>query len=849
MVSVIGADQNRWYIDSACTSHMTGNLKLLRNVVPLDEDHLIQIADKRIIRATHCGSTILGMRGTKIKLDNVLYAPELGANLFSVRQAVARDGYSILFHNKNDCVLQTNGNERIELESEGDMWSLFSISHSHSHSHSQNSPTTHTACLSVACTDSIRWHRRMGHVGLEAIKSMIKKNAVIGLDLNAENIKRDLCEICVKCKTHRSSFASDKPILPTAPLECIHSDICGKIQVGEGNVQYFITFVDGFTGFVCVYAMKSRDGEPLQCLDNFVKQMKIACPSHTIKRLHCDNGGEYTAMSNYCLEHSIKLTHSPPDCPQMNGIAERVNRTLCNLVRCLLSDAKLLRYYWPQALNVAVYIKNRVLTKAVTNAASDKTPYERLYGLKPDISNLRVFGCVCFVNVKTRTKLEDTYERVILVGYSDNDHSYEIMRMNRKIVNRRCEDVICFEDKTQNDDFDPALPLVIGDQRFTEPEPVSFELPDDSPSSADPAPPSLQSVSSAPMVDPNDPNPFDYSVIVDDLDEEMPQAPKSSTASAAQTQNCHLAQSKTHYQASSIRPEVASHSRQASTVRPAAVDKQKLKLDRCMYTFIQPNESGKRVELKDAPKIGSAVLQNEKFVHSSSHIDNQTSTHPDALTVQLHSDDVKIPNNMHDVIASPERDRWIAAINVELDSFKSNEVFVPVKPSELPKSQHVIGSRFVFAVKTDEHGHVTRFKARLVARGFTQIENVDYHLTYSPVLAMRSLRILLAYAAIKNLPLRHVDVITAFLNGKLPEELYMSPPDGWNTMSNDIWRLQRAVYGLKQAGRMWYIELKKFFAELNFERSSLDECVFTKTSLDDRVIMVGVFVDEHDYCV
>jgi hypothetical protein len=145
---------------------------------------------------------------------------------------------------------------------------------------------------------------------------------------------------------------------------------------------------------------------------------------------------------------------------------------------------------------------------------------------------------------------------------------------------------------------------------------------------------------------------------------------------------------------------------------------------------------------------------------------------------------------------------WVMAMQDELNNFTRNKVWSLV---ERPK-QNVIGTKWVFRNKQDEHGVVTRNKARLVAQGFTQIEGLDFGETYTPVARFESIRILLAFTTHHDFKLYQMDVKSAFLNGPIFELVYVEQPPGFEDFKfpNHVYKLHKALYGLKQAPRAWY---------------------------------------------
>ncbi|GKD32870.1 retrotransposon protein, putative, ty1-copia subclass, partial [Tanacetum coccineum] len=162
--------------------------------------------------------------------------------------------------------------------------------------------------------------------------------------------------------------------------------------------------------------------------------------------------------------------------------------------------------------------------------------------------------------------------------------------------------------------------------------------------------------------------------------------------------------------------------------------------------------------------------------------------------------DLGEPANYKVALLDPEFNKWLSAMNVEMQSKKDNEVWNLV---DLPPNGKTVGSKWLFKKKTDMDGAVHTYKARLVAKGYTQTLGIDYEETFSSVTDIRAIRILIAIAAFYDYEIWQMDVKTAFLNGYLSEEVYMEQPEGFvNTKyPKRVCKLKRSIYGLKQASR------------------------------------------------
>ena len=158
------------------------------------------------------------------------------------------------------------------------------------------------------------------------------------------------------------------------------------------------------------------------------------------------------------------------------------------------------------------------------------------------------------------------------------------------------------------------------------------------------------------------------------------------------------------------------------------------------------------------------------------------------------------PNTINQAKKRPDAQKWMRAAQDEMDSLLEHGTWSLTKP---PLGRKIIGSKWVFKIKHDENGEAERYKCRLVAQGYMQAQGIDYHETFEPVARFGSIRILLAIAAKRKMYVHQMDVHTAFLNGKLDEDIFMSQPEGFEVEGKEdmVCHLHRSLYGLKQSPR------------------------------------------------
>ncbi|GJR14897.1 putative ribonuclease H-like domain-containing protein [Tanacetum coccineum] len=194
------------------------------------------------------------------------------------------------------------------------------------------------------------------------------------------------------------------------------------------------------------------------------------------------------------------------------------------------------------------------------------------------------------------------------------------------------------------------------------------------------------------------------------------------------------------------------------------------------------------------------------------------------------------------VLQALEDPSWVEAMQNELLQFKLLNVWSLV---DLPRDKWAIGTKWVFRNKKDERGIVVKNKARLVAQGHTQEEGIDYDEVFAPVARIEAIRLFLAYASFKDFVVYQMDVKSAFLYGKIEEEVYVCQPPGFEDphFPNKVYKVEKALYGLHQAPRAWYETLSTYLLDNGFHRGQIDKTLFIRRHKDD-ILLVQVYVDD-----
>nr|GEZ09403.1 putative RNA-directed DNA polymerase [Tanacetum cinerariifolium] len=191
-------------------------------------------------------------------------------------------------------------------------------------------------------------------------------------------------------------------------------------------------------------------------------------------------------------------------------------------------------------------------------------------------------------------------------------------------------------------------------------------------------------------------------------------------------------------------------------------------------------------------------------------------------------------------------EKWRRATDLEIKAIEQNQTW---KLVDLPANTKCIGVKWVFKTKLNERGEVEKYKAKLVARGYGQEYGVDYVEVYAPIARMDTIRMMIAIAAQKGWNIYHMDVKSAFLHGKLEEDVYVQHPQGFVKKNHEhkVYKLQKALYGLKQAPRAWFSRIEAYFVKEGFMRSHSEHTLFIKRISDGSLLLVNIYVDDLFY--
>ncbi|UYV75200.1 hypothetical protein LAZ67_12002864 [Cordylochernes scorpioides] len=729
------ASVHNWFIDSGATSHMAYdesfftelNREQTQNVVVANGNKLqvkgIGQGEIKVITPQGKTDTLL--------LTKVLYIPELTDNLLSVSAATS-NGCKVTF-NRDWCTIERDNTALANGILDNGMYRL----------HLDDNLQTRTFKANVAKKNHCKnknclmlWHDRLGHRNIESIKKIRNENLARGLSLNNCSHSTD-CVQCIQGKLTETPFPKKTEYRATETLQLVHSDVCGPLPTNSlSGKRYFITFTDDYSRYTKIYLLKGKD-------EAYEKIKDYVISAHTefgknIQTIRTDNGREYVnrQVEDFLNQSGIKHQLTVPYSPAQNGVAERKNRSLMEMTRCMLFDSGLPQSLWAEAVTTANYLHNRIPSKA-----TDKTPFELWTNRKPSLKHLKRFGCKAFAYIPKikRNKLDSKVIEGIFLGYNDRSKGYRILHDTDNITISRS---VKFIEKENG--------FHLASTKTTSPQVLSTDL----------------------------------------------------------TSSNHIGNAE-ECQEPGTQPENLEDSETED--------------------YIQPGTS-----------TGTQVVTQRRSTRPTKGI---PPIRNDYMLYKTEAQDIPTPTSYSEVLQLPkiERDKWLQAMNEELNSLEKNNVW---ELTPLPKDKKIIGCKWTYKQKLNSKGEIERYKARLVAKGFNQKFGRDYEETFAPIVKHSTIRAFLAASVYKGMKVNHLDVKTAFLHGDLDKELYMELPEGLHTkQTNKVCKLKKAIYGLKQAGRSWNTKIASTLIKNNFKQSIVDPCLFTKNEENHSIYLI-LYVDD-----
>lgn len=625
------------------------------------------------------------------------------------------------------------------------------------------------------------WHQRLAHLNHRSMRQL-KNGLATGISFTEGNFEP--CIPCIEGKIKRKPIPSKPGTRAKGALDLVHMDI-SVVQVPtiEGY-RFALILIDDFSRKTFIYLLRHKS----ETFTKFVEFQNLVERQlqRKLRVLRSDNALEFVKgpLAEHLKQNGIRHESSVKFTPQQNGVAEAAGKVIFQKTRCMLRQAGLPKSYWGLAAQTACYIKNRSPTASLVN----NTPEGAWSGKEIDLSHLKVFGCVAYERKDQYHKLDARAEKYLFVGYSETQKGGYILLdpryPKRQHVGRN---IVFIENQFYSNIIGKPTPT---DDNFgnddVSTDAVTIQL--------DPPAPTMVTRSRGKVLTTATERPTsvteDTAAAVDDVsdgDDDDVNDDLASQGAACPSPNT------THDITNS---------------------------DDCEYVPTDDDEYNDDFSHSPITTRNRANILHENIILQAMCFDNEPKTVEEALRGR---------NGLN----------WREAMASELKSMYKNQVW---KLVDRPPNVKPVTCRWIYKIKRRADNTIERYKARLVARGFSQyLPHEDK--TYSPVMRQSTLKMILALAVEREMSINHWDVQCAFLYGVLPNPVYMEQPEGYEDGTGRLCLLNKAIYGLKNAGRAWYQRLTDHLIFLTFVQSEVDPCVFTLTKGESMVI-IGIWVDD-----
>lgn len=795
----VGHDKESWYMDSGASRHMTMNRHWLSDYKEYQEEVPVRVGNGGLIYGKGSGNidviSFVGNKKVNATIYDVLYVPEINTNLFSAGQADERG----LTHQGSKGKIRFMKGSKVLATGEKVTGNLYRM----------NLRVPIKANIAKKERTIEEWHEVLGHPSVVKLQEMEKKGSVDGFKIVAK-ASSEGCGPCQLGKGHKASHCESERTRADDILHRVHIDLVGPITPPSmSGSRYFMLLRDEYSSYTYVRFF-SHKSHVLNSIRNFVSEVTTSTQKK-VKIIRSDNGTEFKnqGMKVFCEFEGIQQEFSAPNTPEQNGEVERANRTILETARSMCQASKLPLSVWAEAVNSAVYLRNRVPNKRT----GEKTPYELFHGRKPDLSNLMKFGQEVFVldHSKGISKFSAKTKEAYVVGYGERFNTYRCLIPDSTELVITADVVAARHSPKQRERLESNRPWIT----------FMIESCDSGVQSTSEGTVQESSGESAITAGDRRRNTIDLQEIDDDsarrnctIEAPVPQVVQAVTQERNQVNN--------NSNSSRIPVRVSTAPAAVLTSGESTVDDAGVRSDQS-NTHVSTVMASRKAPVE-------WILKNREPRKTKSVYAKRTES---AIIAYAE------PKSFQDAIKADDAKDWCQAIAGELKAHEVNKTWEVV-----PRSRDIkeISAKWIFKIKYDTKGNVERYKARLVARGFTQVEGVDYNEIFAPVVRMDSVRLLFSLCAQLDLKFRQFDIATAFLNGDIVEDLYLTPPEGLDVAEGYTCKLKKSLYGLKQSPRCWNTKFAEMLKIFDMKQTLSDPCVYVTTEPD--LIYLAIYVDD-----
>jgi transposase InsO family protein len=695
-----------------------------------NQEHVI-LADGKVVQAKNVGNLTADLLGklpgqsSEIVLADTLAVPELKFNLFSV-PAANKEGTDVHFWRDGSVTMNHGHEEIIRTDpTDGNLRVLKLRLFRNSVRDFTDFNTGYSSAFAVKVPDVsfMLLHESLGHPSLGKMRKMSSAGILGDCKVVIPNLLH--CDVCQQSKQTRRVKGSGGTKYKL--LEVIHSDICEMSEKSLGGARYMLTFVDDCSRFCYIYFLPNKDAETVVSkFDEFVNWAERTTNCKVL-RLRSDHGSEYenAVMKAFCCQRGIVQEFANSYSPSQNGTAERINRSLLEIMRANMIQARLPGNLWAEVMAYSCYLYNYRPHSALNSVA----PATCFFGEKDSRRSMKLTHCHpvgCAIHItkppSKRSKMQSKTIKGWYLGIGINEPGVRVW----------------FPET--NEIYTSAHITVWREQRYT--------------------------------------------------------------------------------------PSVVSEA-----LIPVPVDPEKeWEIDCIVDERVQKGKRLFRVRWKGFPDPEDDTWQSYSSLADTIAMEKWESPCEDVIHACVAATGPVFPT-VRQALQSREHDKWWDAMCKEHDSIMEQGTWEIVPR---PPNRKVVGATWVLRTKKDVQSGHTIYKARLCARGFTQIPGIDFDATFAPTVSRAGLRLTIAIAVQFGMLIHAIDCKNAFLNGSIDREIYLEQPPHFispgTTSSSHVCRLKKALYGLKQSPLIWNQALHSALESAGFRRMEYEPCLYVHRS-------------------
>ena len=694
-------------------------------------------------------------------------------------------------------------------------------------------------------------HCRLGHRNFTEVKKLT--------NMKGQPTPCDTCLITKSTQENRNRLPSKRADKPNIR---VHFDTQSLNHKTHQGFKVSLLSIDCNTGFMIGSCCKAKS-DVSEASINVIRHMEVYQGSK-VRIIRLDGGSEFFKLRKWAEKNGISVETSAPHCQYQNGYVERHTRTILDTFRASLFHSGLPKAFWGEAFLHAIYVHNVSIRNKDGRTPAESYLTHSAHNTLSSMKDIKTFGCLAYGHIydkqRSNKKFSNRAFRGIYLGISYKDYrchkiydpqakkckAVRDMRAvetmfpwKKKVILSEPESFIKYEEDDGYKQFLQKKENIHGtpqEEEDQEAEDLSVNEDESQDLFANDGlqKPPMDTVLQLDLSRINEmDDSYDPSISWEEEDDEIIDDQEIYDRQPADWNNDSLLQEDLDSINNAYRDEYYEEMFLGEECR----DTKRLITKEYNYiSTILNKEDFDKYRHKSNAKNRKYLRTIRKHTCKS----NRNLTKKEECYTAISTNESE-PKNLKEARASPEWPQWDKAMADEMTSLVSKGTWEIIKKEDLPEGRKPLRNMWIYKKKKNKEGQVVRFKCRLVIKGYSQVEGIDYFETFASVAKFNTIRLIIALSAEFKWNLTQMDVKTAFLNGDLEEEIYMLPPEGYTT--DVLLKLKKGLYGLKQAPRQWSKKLVTFLKSLGFVQCESDECLFILRE-GSSVLYMAVYVDD-----